>query len=107
MRKAQSQPVTSARGSRDDLARAIAGAVELRAAGFLPARITVGAASIDLAIPAYPMAGGRGSAAPPAVAGPLSLGEEYLGSAAARELERGTPGPGGGEDDEDVPAVRG
>ena len=99
--------------SGDPLARAIAGAKQLREAGFHPAVVQVGEARIELAIPVYaPSPGARagGSGAP----GPKSLAHKYLPGAAADVLTGGG-GLGGGQadsagpevDGDFVPAVRG
>lgn len=73
-------------------------------------RIVVGEVSLELVYPVRRPDGKAVGPGAPAAAPPMSLAEDYLGAAAAQELERTGPAPaaGGAEvdpDDEDVPAV--
>lgn len=107
-------PKTSARGaalsSSDPLGRAIAGAKQLRDAGFHPAVVQVGEARLELAVPVYVQGPGRPGGAGTAAQAMRSMAHEYLPPGAADALAAGEEGrdgadPDGGDDDL-RPAVR-
>lgn len=107
-------PKTSARGaalsSADPLGRAIAGAKQLRDAGFHPAVVQVGEARLELAVPVYVQGPGRSGGAVPGVTPPRSMAHEYLPPGAADALAPDGEGRAGAEheygDEEFRPAVR-